>query len=369
MLWLKVSVIALVFAFKDMEINKMSRSLLLSGFGNIAKISLSKYHRIELDNPKGYEIDCIVRCLDKITDEDFNDQSIQEFARKNLPKNSLKSLKSFQEALAKKWVILRFDVSKELYEEVFSKHPLGYDAFGPDVDYDEDTVASVKKTHVLFYLEFLNLVLNDFFALPIFFSGTPIEGEAYDAGMPPDVYPSINVQELSKLFKEETDGDKLILKLPKLKYYAGQLEKLLPDQEKRFKYIGEILFFHSTLDWNLQLIMLVSIIELMLTHNPDQRYNAEDSISKQFILKTADVYYQENKKADLRETEKLLRQIYNLRSSIAHGEYSNIEKIMDKFHTEGLNGSDLNDRIREFIRCIIRRYLLDPEYIDFLKRR
>ena len=76
-------------------------------------------------------------------------------------------------------------------------------------------------------------------------------------------------------------------------------------------YVGNLLgIAHQTHDEKIKLLMLISIIELLVTRNPDtSRFNVEDSIKKQFQLKTSILIYLK-KENDIDKVKKRLKIIY-----------------------------------------------------------
>ena len=118
-------------------------------------------------------------------------------------------------------------------------------------------------------------------------------------------------------------------------------------------------------DENIKLLMLTSIIELLLTRNPDSsRFNVEDSINKQFQLKTSIVVYNNRKDLNLNILKEDLKTIYKLRSCIAHGNFKELSrmKLKDEFIISNHIG-----KLYVYIRCIIEEYIKDPAYIEFIK--
>ena len=99
----------------------------------------------------------------------------------------------------------------------------------------------------------------------------------------------------------------------------------------------------------------------------------EDSISKQFQLKTAIVVYEADKSQNLEELKKNLRIIYDLRSKIAHGDLSEIVKIFIN-NTKGTDEESLyvflQDKVwdlMQYVQYTLQKYVEDKGYIDFLK--
>jgi hypothetical protein len=146
---------------------------------------------------------------------------------------------------------------------------------------------------------------------------------------------------------------------------AGLAEKLL--------YIGGILKIvsHDVRDVKVALVMLTSIIELLLTHNPDaSRFNVEDSISKQYQLKASILIYLNDRRQDISQIKKRLKAIYEQRSNVAHGNFGAIHKYVSKLSKkEGEEEyfEDLKGDLYRYIRAILEEYFKDRAFVDFLK--
>jgi hypothetical protein len=85
---------------------------------------------------------------------------------------------------------------------------------------------------------------------------------------------------------------------------------------------------------SMKLVGLVAIIEFVLTRNPDfSRFNVEDSINKQFQLKTfvlAERVTASGKtfgSIDFAAVNSSLKNLYNIRSKIAHGDAVSSEEV------------------------------------------
>lgn len=117
--------------------------------------------------------------------------------------------------------------------------------------------------------------------------------------------------------------------------------------------------------------MLTSIIELLLTHNPDfNRFNVEDSINKQFQLKASILIYLNDKRVDINAVKSRLKIIYQQRSNIAHGNFSAVNKYINSLSKkEGKEEyfDDIVVDLYKYVRAILEKYLKDLKLIDFLK--
>jgi hypothetical protein len=155
---------------------------------------------------------------------------------------------------------------------------------------------------------------------------------------------------------------------------AADLEALLRTESRgKLLYVGSLLRAANqhTTDIRMRLVTLTSILELMLTHSPDyKRFNVDESITKQFILKTSILAYMDDPTVDLDQTEKRLRQIYGQRSNVAHGNFDAIKKDFKnaKFSTEAEFLEDLVKDLYDYIRAVIRQYIQHTEFCEFIKK-
>jgi len=154
----------------------------------------------------------------------------------------------------------------------------------------------------------------------------------------------------------------------------GENNSLKEPQVSPRQYIGSILRIagHETRDPKVKILLLTSIIELLLTHSPDfQRYNVEDSISKQFQLKSSTLVYLNDKTRDLDHVKKQLRVIYQQRSNIAHGNFEALSKYvsgLSKKEGEEEYLEDLAVDLYTYIRAILEEYLKDTAFVEALKK-
>lgn len=153
------------------------------------------------------------------------------------------------------------------------------------------------------------------------------------------------------------------------------------NQEKILDAVSEILASHrgTFVNPKHELVSLTSILEMLLTHNPDyNRFNVEDSISKQFKLKTCLILYLNDTSISLESVHKRLGEIYSQRSNIAHGNFSALEKFIQKKYKEKLKEDPdyeksfvietLNSDLFYYIKVVIHKFLDDPTFIKYLKQ-
>lgn len=148
-------------------------------------------------------------------------------------------------------------------------------------------------------------------------------------------------------------------------FAQGSTEKLL--------YVGGLLKIvaHDTRDDKTRLMLLTSIIELLITHNPNfNRFNIEDSISKQFQLKASALVYLNDKTRDINSVKNRLRIIYQQRSSIAHVDFQAVEKYIQSLSKEEGKEEYFDDLIVDlygYVRAILEEYVKDQALVEFLK--
>lgn len=135
----------------------------------------------------------------------------------------------------------------------------------------------------------------------------------------------------------------------------------------------------------MKIVSLVSLLELLLAHNPDSsRFNIDDSIRKQFANKILIILHINKEIKNWKEQEKLLLLIYDLRSSIAHGSFDKIKVICKKITNWRLKNDDIypyngencnetevlsyiNYLLRKYLRIILKHYLKDKTLFEILK--
>jgi len=185
---------------------------------------------------------------------------------------------------------------------------------------------------------------------------------------------------------EQEDESRWVVDFSIIKEKAIKTSKLLDeilDEKSKDKllYVGSMLRLCSEeiKDPKMKLVTLVSIIELMLTHAPDfNRYNVEDSISKQFKLKLSVLMYQYDNNIHLVELNKRLSEIYSQRSNVAHGNFAAYDKIITKEITKMKDKEDWGDLkgiAREnfvvdcyrYIKVILKSYIRDRDFVEYLK--
>lgn len=330
----------------------------------------------EHENKEIFTIEfAINRFFERIPETNFH----KSFKSKLDKNNSLKNL-------ARMWVVIRYE-SDESHNQPSSKLILNT-KYLIDEESDKKEINWYDNTHIRFqkfeetykYSSFLsNLIVPQ---QDEYFYGQLIVPYEQDFHR----YNHIN-NELNKnilLFCLSSARDvfetsnpwnyHLSYSLENLIKWANLIEANLEEEYDTIMFIGSILanVRIKINDDKQKLVSLVGVIELLLTHNPNfNRFNIEDSISKQFKLKTSILLYKNDNSIDLKEIKKLLTTIYNQRSNIAHGNFKAIKKYISslgKYNDGGKKGYDvLVTEIYKILRVILKEYVKDPKYIHFLK--
>jgi hypothetical protein len=176
-----------------------------------------------------------------------------------------------------------------------------------------------------------------------------------------------------------------------LDYYSTRLAEIGGQLDQRLGttpttdpllYAGELMAIAAaTRDGRTRLVNLVALLELLLTRNPDaSRFNVEDSLTKQFVLKLGVLLHRQAPSLDLEWTRKALKDLYGLRSAIAHGDFGRLDGVLAKSRFAKPDADDFGfspaaialDVANEFayrcVRCAVRASLDDPPLVEFLKQ-
>ena len=355
---------------------------------------IKKYIKVSLDSPnKMYEYNPALRlpisaprhilsikqAFSKFKTINKNDKYKGQFILENKKKHIF-------EVLAKMWVVLRYND----YGEFNSLKKAREDDGGNWVVFlgeDNPIVASEKSANSFAHL--LSLLISpkeDYFGQCLLLH----EGH-YDLAEP-KIDRWLNKAILSWAFfcyqtnKDKIDENQWLFDFSLVKAQAIEVAKSIDEildekSKEKLLYVGSMLRLCGVeiRDPKMKLVTLVSIIELMLTHAPDfKRFNVEDSISKQFKLKLGVLLYQEDCGINFLELNKRLGEIYSQRSNVAHGNFAEYEKIIKKEVDKIKEKDDWDDWkgiAREnfvsdcytYIKVIMKAYLKDRNFVDFLK--
>ena len=288
--------------------------------------------------------------------------------------------KSYIDILAETWVILRFEEDEEFRLAIEDPHNLlSVIISHKETTYNSNFKKLASYCHILSLLSHNND--SDYYGESFLLART-----AYDVFVSiynPVIYEScekfIGCNNLLKHKTRAKDWLYWIDGVETLKENAEKLETLIVQKNtieagkkvrfsqnetplQKMLHIGNRLkiSYEYLQDPELMLLLLVGNIEYLLTRNPDSnRFNIEDSISKQFRLKCGVVIYNQETKTNLTELGNMLQHIYSRRSDLAHGNY---KKEIDV-------ESNINyvQQLYRYTRNMINEYIANRPLIDYLK--
>ena len=127
------------------------------------------------------------------------------------------------------------------------------------------------------------------------------------------------------------------------------------DNFDNFMFIIETFYSENNKSYKKEITDYVTLLEMFVTHSPStNRYNVEDSISKQFVEKSI------KNKIDLEDFKKELKYMYNYRSKLLHGEVLEMNKQLNKFleipYYSNRRNNDI-DKDYYKIKGIIEKYM------------
>jgi len=255
------------------------------------------------------------------------------------------------------------------------------------VDTYEDYEDAIKFLNLLTFISLENdSLLDHSFLIPECFD---IYGFGYESHNLKALIIDLLVFATHKSKEKENPNDFRYCRFDKVYEKLKLYENIVIDKldNELIQYIADNLEIYNQLhEDKMRIVSLVSMLELLIAHNPDSsRYNIEDSIRKQFSTKILVILHLNNMVDNPKELEKLLLLIYDLRSSIAHGSFNNINSICEKIYKwrklydndfmdygDGWTEFEILDYInvllRKYFRVILRHYLTDKTLFDILKK-
>ena len=367
-------------------------------------ISLSDSPRFVLDNPRGAEIADVAEVLDENYHRQlegfFPPTAEPEYISIDWMLSQFRSRfgvsdpyveetlagrdpNSVFESLAKLWIVARYDdegVEKKLKQSAEQMRKDGQVGF---FLLEDDNPIIRNSTRLRNYLSLLSLLVhseeNEFFGNPILISSD-------DYAMPRRQFEEnlfgnaiIMFLVFSTSDHEKTKSDKLAwaafpyVRDRLLEVRDALAEAFVGGHGELLMYVGNILRVveHDARDTRVRFTLLVSLLELLLTHNPDtSRYNVEDSINRQFRLKTGIIVHRQHPNIDLKALEKRLKQIYGLRSAVAHGDFKALAKYEANLSKKEGKEEYMDDLVTDsyfYLRATIEQFLQDPSFVLFVK--
>ena len=311
--------------------------------------------------------------LKKNLEETGNHKYALDFYEKNKEK-------SYLDLLAETWIILRFEEDEEFNEIANDKNKLFHILLS-----HKETAYTKYFRNLTSYCHLLSLLAhneeNEYYGENFLLSESPYE--LFITSINEKIYESIETFiRYNCLLKHDSraknwlywlDGsENLILHSERIesiiiqetiKDESGKIrisQKQSPKQ--KLLHAGNILktSYKHLQDPELMLLLLVSNIEYLLTRNPDtNKFNVEDSISRQFKLKCAVAIHNQNKDLSLVTLNKDLNKVYSQRSDLAHGNYREDFKIDEIVQSVYL--------LYNITNLIINEFIDDRGIIEYLK--
>ena len=236
--------------------------------------------------------------------------ALRDFAKKNAPVEYIsrffKEFKSddYWDTLSKMWVVLRIGDSSEIYNNLDKQEA---DTFFYLEDEDPIWENAINYSYLL---SLLISKANEYhygqtFVLPDIEGVISFPEPNISLNRAIFYFCAINIGDYTPS-KSEQFYD-FYLQKEMIQTKASQVEEVFDKESaKKLLYIGNLLKAAGNrhIDNRLKFNTFVSILELLLTHNPDHnRFNVEDSISKQFRLKSSVLSYLEDPLINLDEVE------------------------------------------------------------------
>lgn len=288
------------------------------------------------------------------------------------------------ESLSRIWIVARYDDEGMEKELELSAEQMRKDGEFGFFLLEDDNPITRNSTKLKNYLSLLSLLINsegdEFFGNPILVNSTdsPMAGLSFDENLWRNAF-------IMFLIFATSDDD--TIKSDKLAwtcfpYVRGRLLEVIDAVKDAFSkghgdllmYIGNILRVaeHDAKDIRVRFFLLVSLLELVLTHNPDtSRYNVEDSINRQFRLKTGIMVRLQHPEINLSDLERRLKQLYSLRSAIAHGNFKAIFKYEQSLSKKEGKEEYFDDVVTDtyfYLRASLEQFLKDPDFVQFVKK-
>lgn len=283
---------------------------------------------------------------------------------------------------SKLWIIARYDDQGEYQRLKEIRTTMEEDERGLII-LDEDHPIEIQKSNTINYFSLLSLLChsqpNDYYGRQILIDNefSDMERHIPNRHLWHHHYLIFMIHSTADDWEEREDSMNWIF-FPKAKEKILETTSLLEQTIKKenpenMLYLGSVLktVAESNTEDKVRILFLTSILEFLLTHNPDyNRFNIEDSINKQFQLKASILIYLNNKSINLDTVKNKLKLIYSVRSNIAHGNFKEISKILkrkSKLEGEEAYLSDIVTELYDFVRAALEERLKDRLFVKFLK--
>lgn len=376
----------------------MNLILLKGVFPLKKKIVLSKKWGIELDNPKTNEEIEFVRHFIKSQIEFQRTKKLEEYflmsdnkaiVHQKYLEQSLKNLENqhkdnpffdnsfmrrsksgnYYDCLIKSWLIVRFE-DKGFFKDLrkFSREVRKKDRHS-FVMLEGNELGLQREERTLKYISIIDLLFLDKFRgrlkkTIILTDDKPI--------LHTELFIYITGIAHGRTVHKEFDYFTIADNLPRIIELSEQIEKIPDEQAEKVFFVGESIksINEHHLESRMMFVTLIGILEFLLTHNPDAyRFNVEDSIRKQFQLKVG-IVVNKYTGEDLGSLSTKLKNMYDIRSAIAHGDFISLKSMINK-RRKGRKDFDVFDLVEEafeYVSTVVRSYCCEPNFVESLKK-
>ena len=330
-------------------------------------------HRIDLSDQEDEETKALIGLLEKIAADFCNccsetDTYVEEFCR-------FSKHETVFEFIAKTWIVARYDDEGEINALREARRKFQEEGEAVVTILEDDHPILRNSNQLVEYSSLMSLLIHT--QVGEYSGGSFIldpDTSQFGANNPSQRLP---IELMMVPWFCEAQGTRLETDNLPWKFFpyvrhelataAGLLDSAFKaNLQEKLMYVANLLktVEHDISDEKFKMVTLVSVIELLLTHSPDyNRFNVEDSISKQFQLKTDTLVYLDDQSRDLDYIARRLKTIGSLRSNISHGNFKAVQKYVDylsKKDGEEEYFSDLLSDLYTYIRAVRIRILEKP---------
>lgn len=327
-------------------LNLISYSYITNFVGNIeSNFYLSEIFKIKFCNYKNNQLNSVRYYLER-------EFSTQKSKNKTLLKNNSR-FNDVIKYIEKKYSLPRDtgeNEKNEVYCSLFSNEIIFV-----DTSERKKIINLVKKIYNERNKEIVNKIVNDFIINFFSLLNQLCINEKKCKNIV--IYPFTKYDEIYHRFSFYKIKD--LENLEQYKNKAKLIEQYLKNETnfKVFMFIGGwINILYETKDYRVKNTIYFILIESVLTHNPDfNRFNVEDSISKQFennICTCSSFIGDIKSEKNLNEFRKELRELYRYRCGIVHGDFNGVSKSQ-----ESLKSLDFYKNNDEDIEILVNKRL------------
>lgn len=304
--------------------------------------------------------------LEKIFENLHTQYGKNRFFDKNFLRRSRSG--NYYDCLVKSWLIIRFDDKgffrdlRKSARETRKKYPRSF------IMLEGNELGLQREERAMKYLSILDLLFIDKF------KGNLKKTIALSDDRPKFhlwLFTYLTGMTHGRTIHKEFDYFTIADNLNRIIELSEQIENLSNEQTEKILYVGESIksINEHHLESKMMFVMLIGILEFLLTHNPDiYKFNIEDSIRKQFQLKVG-IVINKYTNEDLSTLSMKLKEMYDVRSAIAHGDFISLKSMISKRgRRKDFDVFDLVEEAFNYVSICVRSYCSDPCFLESLKK-